>query len=149
MVILWVNIRIRSPPSWNPVFGTTWLRFTSWLRFRTQARNPVGPRPDEYDHPLCPGLQPGPPVKPQGVWARGVEAWARSRDLQIWSFGGGVFRALQPNANIKINDKNLLNTNMTKYITLSEYENCTCWFLVIELLTIVFCLWQHWTAWET
>ena len=29
MVILWVNIRVRSLPSWNPVFGTTWLRFSS------------------------------------------------------------------------------------------------------------------------
>ena len=27
-------------------------------------------------------------VKAQGVWARGSEAWARSRDIQIWSFGG-------------------------------------------------------------
>ena len=45
MVILWVNIRVRSPPSWNPVFGTMWLRFSSRLRFRTRARNPVGPRP--------------------------------------------------------------------------------------------------------
>ena len=44
-MILWVNIRVRSPPSWNPVFGTTWLRFSSRLRFRTQARNPVGPWP--------------------------------------------------------------------------------------------------------
>ena len=47
MVILWVNIRVRSPPSWNSVFETTWLRFSSWLRFRTRARNPVGPRPGE------------------------------------------------------------------------------------------------------
>ena len=29
------------------------------------------------------------PFKPQGVWARGVEAWAGSRDLRNWSFGGG------------------------------------------------------------
>ena len=29
------------------------------------------------------------PVKPQGVWARGIEAWVRSRDLWNWSFGGG------------------------------------------------------------
>ena len=40
-----VNIRVRSPPSWNPVFGTTWLRFFSRPRFRSRARNPVGPRP--------------------------------------------------------------------------------------------------------
>ena len=45
MVILWVNIWVRSPPSWNSVFGTTWLRFSSRLRFRTCTRNPVGPRP--------------------------------------------------------------------------------------------------------
>ena len=45
MVILWVNIRVQLPPSWNPVFGATWLRFSSRLRFRTRARNPVGPRP--------------------------------------------------------------------------------------------------------
>ena len=49
MVILWVNIGVRSPPSWNPFFGTTWLRFYSRLRFRTRARNPVGPRPDFGD----------------------------------------------------------------------------------------------------
>ena len=29
------------------------------------------------------------PVKPQVAWARGIEAWAWSRDLGIWSFGGG------------------------------------------------------------
>ena len=45
MVILWVNIRVQLPPSWNPVFGATWLRFSSRLWFRTRARNPVGPRP--------------------------------------------------------------------------------------------------------
>ena len=32
------------------------------------------------------------PVKPQGVWARGSEAWARSRDLRIWSLGGGCLQ---------------------------------------------------------
>ena len=47
MVILWVNIRVRPPPSWNSVFGTTWLRFSSRSRFRTRARNLVGPRPDD------------------------------------------------------------------------------------------------------
>ena len=50
MVILWVNIRVRSPPSWNSVFWTTWLRFSSQLRFRTRARNPVGPRPVHHWH---------------------------------------------------------------------------------------------------
>ena len=44
-MIFWVNIRVRSPPSWNPVFVTTWLRFSSRPRFRTRARNPVGPQP--------------------------------------------------------------------------------------------------------
>ena len=29
------------------------------------------------------------PVKPQGVWARGIEAWARSHDRRNWSCGGG------------------------------------------------------------
>ena len=37
------------------------------------------------------------PIKPQGVWARSIEAWARSRDLRIWSCGLAVFGALQPN----------------------------------------------------
>ena len=45
MIILCVNIRVRSPPSWNSVFGTTWLRFSNWPRFRARTRNPVGPRP--------------------------------------------------------------------------------------------------------
>ena len=45
MVILWVNIQVRSPPFWNSVFGTTWLRYSSRLRFRIRSRNPVGPRP--------------------------------------------------------------------------------------------------------
>ena len=40
-----VYIRVRSPPSWNSVFGTTWLRFSSRPGFRTQARNSVGPWP--------------------------------------------------------------------------------------------------------
>ena len=46
MVILWVNIRVRPPPSWNSVFGTTWLRFSSRSWFRARARNLVGPGPD-------------------------------------------------------------------------------------------------------
>ena len=46
MVILWVNIRVRPPPSWNSVFGTTWLRFSSRSRFRARVRNLVGPGPD-------------------------------------------------------------------------------------------------------
>ena len=33
-----VNIQVRSPPSWNSVFGTMWLRFSSRPRFRTWAR---------------------------------------------------------------------------------------------------------------
>ena len=39
------------------------------------------------------------PVKPQGVWARGSEAWAGSRDLRNLEFvrWAQVFRALQPN----------------------------------------------------
>ena len=32
------------------------------------------------------------PVKPQGVWARGIDAWARSRDRHKWSCGGGGLR---------------------------------------------------------
>ena len=47
MIIVWVNIRVRSPPSWNPVFRTMWLRFSSRPWFRSQARNPVEPRPDK------------------------------------------------------------------------------------------------------
>ena len=47
MVILWVNFRVRPPPSWNSVFGTTWLRFSSRSRFRARARNLVGPGPDD------------------------------------------------------------------------------------------------------
>ena len=45
MIILWVNIRVQPLPSWNSIFGTTWLRFSSRSRFRTRARNLVGPRP--------------------------------------------------------------------------------------------------------
>ena len=36
------------------------------------------------------------PVKPQGVWTRGIEAWAWSRDRRKVA-EVGVFRALQPN----------------------------------------------------
>ena len=32
------------------------------------------------------------PVKSQGVLARGIEAWARSRDLRNWSCGSGGLR---------------------------------------------------------
>ena len=35
MIILWVNIQVRSPPSWNAFIGTTWLRFSSRPQFRT------------------------------------------------------------------------------------------------------------------
>ena len=48
MIILWVNIRVQSPPSLNSVFGTTWLRFSSGPQFQTRARNPVGPQPDYH-----------------------------------------------------------------------------------------------------
>ena len=34
MIILWVNIRVWLPSSWNSVFGTMWLRFSSWPQFR-------------------------------------------------------------------------------------------------------------------
>ena len=44
MVILWVNLRVLSPPSWNTVYGPTWLRNSSWCRFRPRVRNTVGPR---------------------------------------------------------------------------------------------------------
>ena len=37
------------------------------------------------------------PVKPHGVWARGIEAWARSSDLRKWSCRGGGLRALKKN----------------------------------------------------
>ena len=47
MVILWVNIRVRPPPSWNSVFGTTWLRFSSRSRFWARVRNLVGPGPGQ------------------------------------------------------------------------------------------------------
>ena len=38
MMILWVNIKSSVPPSWNPIFGTTWLRFSNRPWFLTQAR---------------------------------------------------------------------------------------------------------------
>ena len=39
------------------------------------------------------------PVKPQGVWVRGIEAGAWSRDRRNLEFRkAGVFRAIQPNA---------------------------------------------------
>ena len=41
------------------------------------------------DVPACSQVLP---VKTQGVWARGVEACAGSRDRRIWSFGGGVLQ---------------------------------------------------------
>ena len=70
MIILWLNIRVRSPPSWNPVLGTTWLRFSSRPQFRSRARNPVGPQPVECtaighlwnSGNLC--LKSGPPPPP-------------------------------------------------------------------------------------
>ena len=45
MIILWVNIWVRSPPSLNSVLGTTWSRFSNRPWFRTRVRNPVGPQP--------------------------------------------------------------------------------------------------------
>ena len=60
MIVVRVNIRFRSPPSWNSVFGTMWLRISSRPRFRTRARNPVGPRRLAYP-------RPGPNHKVQGL----------------------------------------------------------------------------------
>ena len=48
---------------------------------------------DPYDHPLCPACSQVLPVKPQGVWARGVESWARSRD-QVLEFGAPYIRVV-------------------------------------------------------
>ena len=45
MVTLWVNFQIWSPPSWNTVFGPTWLRNSSRPRILSQVWNPVGPQP--------------------------------------------------------------------------------------------------------
>ena len=54
------------------------------------------------------------PVKPQGLWAIGVEAWAGSRDLESGVSEAEVFRALQPNAGHFLN-KSLWNTNLHEY----------------------------------
>ena len=45
---------------------------------------------DYYDHPLCPGLQPGPPSQTPG--GSGPEVLKRERGhmtAETWSFGGG------------------------------------------------------------
>ena len=54
------------------------------------------------------------PVKPQGIWAIGVEAWAGSRDLESGVSEVEVFRALHPNAGHFLN-KSLWNTNLHEY----------------------------------
>ena len=53
---------------------------------------------DRYDRPLCPSLQPGPPIQTPGVC--GPEVLKRERGHVTAETGVaevGVFRALQPN----------------------------------------------------
>ena len=54
---------------------------------------------DHYDHPLCPGLQPGPPSQTPGglgqrYWSGSVITWPPKPGVSE----AGVFRAIQPNA---------------------------------------------------
>ena len=54
---------------------------------------------DHYDHPLCPGLQPGPPSQTPGglgqrYWSVGEVTWPPKSGVSEV----GVFRALQHNA---------------------------------------------------
>ena len=77
MIILWVNIRVRSPPFWNPVFRTTWLWFSSRPRFRSRARNPVGPRPDKLT-----------PAK--------FESWNKTNCSKNWNSDGIIIRETGP-----------------------------------------------------
>ena len=54
---------------------------------------------DNYDHPLCPGLQPGPPSQTPGglgqrYWSVGEVTWPPKSGVSEV----GVFRALQHNA---------------------------------------------------
>ena len=56
---------------------------------------------DHYDHPLCPGLQPGPPSQtPAGLgqryWSVSVVTWPQKPGVSAV----GVFRALQPNVRL-------------------------------------------------
>ena len=87
MIILWVNIGVRLPPSWNSVFGTTWPRFSSPPRFRIRARNPVGPRPVDRSrtrqhfepvHIIGPVQNFGPPARNFGS-LRAEFAWREWR----------------------------------------------------------------------
>ena len=39
---LWVNFRVWLPPSWDTIFSPTWHRNSSWPRFQSWVRNPVG-----------------------------------------------------------------------------------------------------------
>ena len=63
------------------------------------------------------------PVKPQGVWARGIEAWARSRDRRNWSCGGGGLRG-QRNGGVR--DKRRVSE-----IDLSQPRRETQWVSVV------------------
>ena len=73
---------VRLLPSWNSVFGTMWLRFSSQPRFRTRAHNPVGldllipdsgpgpesswalsPRPSDPEIPDDPRFRPRPRIQ--------------------------------------------------------------------------------------
>ena len=94
MMILWVNIRVRSPPSWKPVFGsTTWLRFSSRPRFRNRARNPVGARPDYCCH-LTPRVNVAKNALPGNTAPRSMQ-FQGSR----WTFENGVLNAYGTHCN--------------------------------------------------
>ena len=86
MVILWINFRVRPPPSWNSVFGTTWLRFSSRSRFRARARNLVGPGPGILDLNTDISLY---------LWVQylGMTFWNRSKAKYILITRGSHFKS--------------------------------------------------------
>ena len=97
MIILWVNIQVRSPPSWNSIFRTTWLRFSSWPWFWPQARNRVAPWPGLGSNMLNSQLKPaltsaGIPANQKSAVRSLHESWEASvmisfdtgRRKQVW-----------------------------------------------------------------
>ena len=97
----------RGPPC--PCIHTNYPHLTTTCQFRTSLHTPHMELQESIPRlfnrgrtimttrcaPACSQVLP---VKPQGVWARGVVTWSRSRDPPKSGVSEvGVFRAFQPN----------------------------------------------------
>ena len=102
------------------------------------------------------------PVKPQGVWARGIEAWARSRDLRKlefrrWGSSGpsSLILSWLPQTTAtwlfvqqltQANHKSNIKVNITGSLPLVTYGLSSQRVCVCDIITWLCGFWRHMTS---